>query len=331
MRPSPELGEGRGLPGGEAPQRPSAPRAGLLGRFRRAGAATGGSAPQRPGLTFAGTALSLLATLALGFAGNLLLVSHLQHVRAQNQQYAEFRSQLALGTAPVGPFDLEGRAVPLGAPVAILDIPRIGMEHEVVGWGTTSEVLEKGPGLLRSTVLPGQNSISVIYGRKSTYGGPFEDIDQLERGDIIRVTTAQGGQAHTYEVIGSPRREGSPMEARAPGQGRITLVTADGPWYAPEGVVYVDADLTSAPQVAPARPPFTSATLPENERAMVGDDSVWIRILLWGELLLPASLAFVWARARWGKWQAWLVGVPVLGALGLTVAGLVARLLPNLI
>jgi hypothetical protein len=38
-----------------------------------------------------------------------------------------------------------------------------------------------------------------------------------------------------------------------------------------------------------------------------------------------------WLRARWGRWQAWTVAVPVLGAFGVVLAGEIARLLPNLL
>jgi hypothetical protein len=34
---------------------------------------------------------------------------------------------------------------------------------------------------------------------------------------------------------------------------------------------------------------------------------------------------------RWGRWQAWIVGVPVLLAVGLAVADLASSFLPNLL
>lgn len=33
----------------------------------------------------------------------------------------------------------------------------------------------------------------------------------------------------------------------------------------------------------------------------------------------------------WGRWQTWIVCVPVLTALGLAVSGAATRLLPNLL
>jgi hypothetical protein len=46
--------------------------------------------------------------------------------------------------------------------------------------------------------------------------------------------------------------------------------------------------------------------------------------------LLIAAALVAWARVRWGVWEAWVVGLPLLAALGLAVADRVAQLLPNL-
>jgi hypothetical protein len=74
-----------------------------------------------------------------------------------------------------------------------------------------------------------------------------------------------------------------------------------------------------------------ASQLDQSELPMHGEDSAWVPLVLWGEALLLAAVALTLARARWGRWQAWTAGVPVLGALGLIVADQVVRLLPNLI
>ena len=76
-----------------------------------------------------------------------------------------------------------------------------------VGSGTTSGVLFDGPGHRRDTPLPGQQGTSLIMGRRAAFGGPFAGIDDLEKGDRIRVTTGQG--AFDFDVIGV-RHEGDP-------------------------------------------------------------------------------------------------------------------------
>jgi sortase A len=48
-------------------------------------------------------------------------------------------------------------------------------------------------------------------------------------------------------------------------------------------------------------------------------------------LLVAAAVATVWVRFSTGLWQAWVVGLPVLVALGLTASDDIAALLPNLL
>ncbi|MBV8994064.1 MAG: hypothetical protein JO287_10290, partial [Pseudonocardiales bacterium] len=67
--------------------------------------------------------LAIVALLALGFLTQLTLLGGLQHSRDQAQAFRELRVQLAIGTAPVGPLGLDGKALPSGTPVAILEIP----------------------------------------------------------------------------------------------------------------------------------------------------------------------------------------------------------------
>jgi sortase A len=42
-------------------------------------------------------------------------------------------------------------------------------------------------------------------------------------------------------------------------------------------------------------------------------------------------LFFAWARAKWGQWQSWAVGLPLMLATGWAVANQLAALLPNLL
>jgi sortase A len=159
-------------------------------------------------------------------------------------------------------------------------------------------------------------------GRAATYGGPFGRLDQLSPGDRITVTTGLG--ASTFRIIDLRRvgdREPPPVAA---GHGRLILATADGILFWPSGVLHVDADLVTPTQ--PTSPPILSAaTLPSAEQALSIDPSAWFPLVLW----LGAAL-ITWARTRWGRWQVWIVAVPVLGFLGLSVADQASRLLLNL-
>lgn len=279
----------------------------------------------RPNLAGPGMALTILAFLLLGFLLTVSVVGAFQHLRDQAVLYGQLRKQLAEATAPVSQADAYGKLLSPGSPVALMEAPQIGL-REVVVEGTSSQVTMSGPGHRRDTVLPGQVGVSFVMGRRAAYGAPFRDIGDLSKGSTITVTTGQG--ASTFQVIGT-RRKGDPITPLAPGQGRLTLVTATGAGYLPSGAAYVDADLITAALPTPPRM-FTSAALPPSEQTLSGDKSGLVGLVLWAQAFLLAALAAVWAWFRWGHRQAWLVGVPVLAILGILVADHVAALLPNI-
>lgn len=284
-----------------------------------------GRPPRRPGSVPA-TALTLLAAVLLGFVGYLLALSPIVHARQQSLAYAQLRAELANAVAPLGQ-TRDGTLLPLGTPVALLELPGGGV-REVVREGTTAGVLTGGPGHRRDTVLPGQPGTSVVLGRRAAFGGPFSDLARLQVGRIIVVTTGQG--RFDYRVTGL-RRAGDPLpQPVAAGGGRLTLVTATGPAYLPDGVLRVEAELISPAQPAPPRV-LSAALLEAPERPLKGDPSVLVPVVLWGQGLALAACGVVWARHRWGLRQAWLVGVPVVSALGAAVAHYASQLLPNLL
>jgi LPXTG-site transpeptidase (sortase) family protein len=281
-----------------------------------------------PVAQFVTSAITILSLSLLSFAVYAALVSRLHHDRAQFTAYADFRQELALATAPTGPTDPNDptHQLAVGSAVALLEIPEIGVK-EVVFEGTSGAVLESGPGHLRDTPLPGQAGISEIMGRSTLYGGPFHSLGQLAPGDRFTVTTGQG--VHTYAVL-DVRRAGDPQPPpmRA-GGGRLILATADGAPLFASGVLRVDADLASptmpTPPMVVKAGQITAAELP-----MGMDRTGWLWLDLWGQLLvLNAALAALF-RHIWGARQTWVVFVPVLLFLGITVADAATRLLPNL-
>ncbi|HKR50361.1 MAG TPA: class E sortase [Pseudonocardiaceae bacterium] len=286
-----------------------------------------GTAPARsPEYRLVGQALVMVPVLVLSFLIELALLGNLRHDRDQAQLAAQFRLELARGIAPVGPIDEANTVLALGAPVALLEIPKLGL-REVVVEGTSSGTLMSGPGHRRDTPLPGQVGTSVVAGRRATYGGPFRSVDQLGAGDVIIVTTGQG--RNSFAVIGV-RHAGNPLPPALPPTGsRLTLVTADGPAFRPVDVLRVDAALTGAAQSRPAQLP--SQTMSAAEAVMAGDRSALLGAFGWLVLLVAVAIAVVWLRFRAGPWPAWLIGVPVLITLGLTVADEIAALLPNLL
>lgn len=278
-----------------------------------------------------------VALLCLGFVVLLVVGSPLQASRDQQVLYSDLRKSLAEGTAPVGALTFDGQPLQIGAPVAVLSLPSIGAEYVVV-YGTASPQTMSGPGLRRDTVFPGQEGISIVQGRQSAFGGPFRSLGDLAPGAEIRVTTGQGFS--TY-VVDGVRRPGDPQpQPLAAGGARLTLISAEGMPYLAEATIRVDATLvsTSADGTTVDKAPFpagprsaTTLTLPDSERPMAGDSSQAFAFVLWAQAFLIAVLLFTWARERWGRWQAWTVGVPLLLATGWAVSDQVAALLPNLL
>ncbi|WP_410597424.1 sortase [Amycolatopsis sp. lyj-23] len=274
----------------------------------------------------AGQALSIAAALMLCLVAQFAVIGALAHNRDQDRAYDTFRDQLANATAPAGGLDRDGHPLEFGTPVAVLAIPRIGL-REVVGEGSSATVLKSGPGHRRDTVLPGQPGVSVVMGRRAGYGGPFADLGSLAHGDLITVTTGQG--KHQFEVMGVRHANDPQPVAPAKGQGRLTLITADGPPYLPTDVLRVDAKLLTP--AVPAEGAVPGFALPAREQALEGDATALVPLVVWGLLLALAAAGVVFVHQRVGRWHAWVIGVPVLGALGVTVADQAASLLPNLL
>ncbi|MHC3470127.1 sortase [Streptomyces sp. 7R007] len=287
--------------------------------------------PRVPGVTavrhLARGGLLTLAALLLGITAQLLLVSGVQEHSAQHAAFDDLRNQLALGTAPVAQTDAQGRLLAPGTPVALIDVPRLGLS-QVVLEGTDSSVLTGGPGHRRDTPMPGQAGTSVLMGRAAAYGGPFGRLGSLAAGDRFTVTTGQGRA--TYEVAGV-RRAGDPAPgALAAGKGRLVLVTATGPRFMPSGVLRVDADLVSAPFQTPSAV-IRAGTLPDSEEPLARPSGVPWPLVMWLQALLLAAVAAVWAWHRWGRHQTWIVCAPLVAVLGLQVATRTTELLPNLL
>jgi sortase A len=327
LPPQPAIGGGSaagtaavvpGAPGGAA--RPSLPG------YRRRPPMSLGQLIAR----MAGASFLILTVTALGFVAWVGLFSSLHYDKAQLNAYNQLRLELANGTAPSGPTlpNNPDQLVPMGAPVAVMAIPAIGL-RTVILQGTTASVLEDGPGHFRGTVMPGQIGESVIMGRQTTYGGPFGGLGSLVPGDTITVVTGQTVAGYTVIDL---RRAGDPLPpALATGAGRMVLVTADGTPLDPTGILYVDADETSKPQPTPSPSVVASNYLSPTENAMATEPQAWLPIVLWGQALLLAALALGWLWSAWGRWPTWVIAVPIVGFFVLCVADQATRLLPNLL
>lgn len=155
-----------------------------------------------------------------------------------------------------------------------IDIAKIGLHSKTFVEGVTKADLRKGPGHYPGTPLPGNAGNASIAGHRTTYGAPFNRIDELVPGDKITVYTLQG--KFTYEVMASPedRRSGPKDENWGDGwfavrpndvsviaptdDNRLTL-TACHPKYSAKLRIVVQAKLVAEPAEAPASTTTTTA------------------------------------------------------------------------
>jgi sortase A len=110
-----------------------------------------------------------------------------------------------------------------GAALTKIAIPRIGIETLVVE-GTSPAALRAGAGHYPNTPLPGQAGNVAIAGHRTTYGKPFNRLDEVRVGDSIWLATPVGD--HRYEVVAEPA---SPT-CKPTGSGLGACITTPKDW-----------------------------------------------------------------------------------------------------
>ncbi len=278
------------------------------------GAQAGQIAPGRfSAARCAAVSVLLLALLIIGFVGYLLAVSGIQEAGAQSRLYTTLAGELGQNIGPLGP-------TKPGAPVAVLDIPSIGLRDVVVVEGTSPGVLTAGPGHLRNTPLPGQLGMSVIYGRRRTFGAPFASIGKLRPGDKLTAITQQGPSVYKVVAVGDSQHPVKDLTLN-----RLVLLTASSP-EVPAYYLEVDADLVSAVHNGPVQMPVIGPS----EKAMAGDTGALVLTMIWGFALAFAGIGAAVAAARWSPWPVYLVVAPAVLAILWNFYQSLAALLPNL-
>ena len=268
-----------------------------------------------------------VAALCVWLIAFSFVFSGIEEHRAQHTLYAKLRETLASGEHPV-PIGTTG-VIGHGTAVALINAPEVGLHNVVIVEGTTSSDLRKGPGHKRDTPLPGQPGTSEVFGRSTTFGGPFADVPRLQPGDHFTVTTGQGVLEYSVNAI---RHSGDPVTEPAVGTSRLTLVTSQGSgWrsgWAPSRTVYVDAALQGGPKPATdGRPNYSVA----NEGVMHSDTSGLLALVLWLEVFVVVIVGAIWASRRWGEVPSWTVGGVSALAVLWVMTDVSSGLLPNLV
>lgn len=145
----------------------------------------------RPGRKRLLSILSILLTV-----GGLVLLTYpiLTNVYNRNEQ-----SRLAKEFAsPEFKTKFQSGAIADGDVLTRIRIPGIGVDALVVE-GTTAPALRAGSGHYRGTALPCATGNVAIAGHRTTYGKPFNRMDEVVAGDEITLSTPLG--TCTYRVV----------------------------------------------------------------------------------------------------------------------------------
>jgi sortase A len=255
----------------------------------------------------------LLALLIVGFVGYLLGVSGIQEASAQHRLYTTMVNELGQDIGPLGP-------TKPGSPVAVMDIPAIGITDMVVVEGTSPEDMAAGPGHLRNTPLPGQIGMSVIYGRRVTFGAPFDKLIDLRPGDEITTITQQGRSVYKVAAVGDSQHPVVDQNLN-----RLVLLTSSST-NVPSYYLEIDADLVSKANNGPVQMPVIGPS----EKALAGDSGALVQTMIWGLALVILAVGGAVAAAQWSPWLAYLVAVPAVLAVVWNLYENLAALLPNL-
>src|SRR4051812_35466534 len=177
--------------------------------------------------------------LVFAFLGFLFGASRLQASRSQEVLYGKVVQSLAEATLPVS-----GPIAP-GTPIGLIQIPATGTD-QVLLQGSAAEQTSIAPGLRSDSVLPGQAGLSVVIGRRATYGAPFRQLSRLRPGDEIDVVTGQGKFRYVVDVVRTTDAAATSIPVVP---SRLTLLTSD-PAFTPDRQLVVSAFLSGKPFAA---------------------------------------------------------------------------------
>jgi sortase A len=91
------------------------------------------------------------------------------------------------------------KGVDRGDALGRIVIPKIGIHPVFVNGTRWGADLSRGPGQYERTQIPGLGSVTAIAGHRTTFGAPFRHIDELEKGDTIRLEMPYG--TFKYRVV----------------------------------------------------------------------------------------------------------------------------------
>jgi sortase A len=130
-----------------------------------------------------------------------------------------------------------------------IEIARIGLDMPMYE-GITLGTLDAGPGHWPGSAMPGQIGNVVVAGHRVSRSRPFRDIDQLQAGDEVVLTTADGRFVYLVDSTEVVEPQAIRVVAQTPAS-TATLFACHPPGSTEYRYV---VHLTLAPAIAPAEP-----------------------------------------------------------------------------
>jgi len=274
-----------------------------------------------------GRVLIVVGLLLLAFAGYQLWGTGVYESRAQRSLRSEFTDALATTTTTApGSAPAVEIPPPTGEAVAVIRIPRIGVDRTVVQ-GVARADLRKGPGHYPGTPLPGEIGNAAIAGHRTTYGGPFNRLDELEPGDRIEVRTLVG--SYTYAVREQRIVRPTELSVIAPTPGATLTLTTCHPKFSAAKRLIIHADLVPEP----SDPPRPAAETPRPTRPPTLEDAQAPAdrggAVLWAAVTLLVGLGWWWIYRRRRHWTTWVLGFLPFAVVCFVWFGHLDRALPS--
>ncbi|WTY93196.1 sortase [Sphaerisporangium sp. NBC_01403] len=241
-----------------------------------------------------------------------------------DQLNEKFKVAAAIAAAPVAG-DRNLAAIPArDEPIALLEIPGIGVREAVVQ-GTGTAELRSGIGHYRPSPMPGQVGNAVLAGHRNLYGAPLARVTELKQGDKIVVTTQEGRFAYTVETTMRARTGEQDFLSQATTVNRLTLLTtSDGD--RPGGRLAVVARLDGQ---AASLKTHDDNGVAVDELGLGRDPSAWWPTLGWGAVFFGILTGTLVLYRRWRRTSTYLITTPALLATALIWFEALARLIPS--
>ena len=126
--------------------------------------------------------------------------------------------------------------------------PKMGLDAAVVK-GATPRTLQRGPGWITTTSLPGPTGNCAISGHRTTYGAPFRRIDRMKPGDMVDLYSPY--RRYRYRVVKSFAVRPWQVEVLRPTDVPTLTLTACHPPYSAAYRLIVQSELVEYHPSAP--------------------------------------------------------------------------------